>query len=115
MITVYGIKNCDTIKKSLALLAEKDQPATLHDYRKEGLAPALVEEMLSHFSPEALVNRRGTTWRQLSDEDKEAALTVSGFKAIAPQQPALIKRPLVRLSNDKWVLGFAELSNLESY
>lgn len=115
MITVYGIKNCDTIKKSLRLLAEKQQPATLHDYRKDGLTPALIDEMLSHFTAEELVNRRGTTWRQLSDADKTAALTASGFKTISAQHPALIKRPLVRLSNDKWVLGFAELSHLESY
>ena len=115
MITVYGIKNCDTIKKSLRWLEGQQQSAELHDYRKDGIPPSLIEDMLTHFSPDELVNRRGTTWRQLSDQEKETALTVDGFSQIATQRPALIKRPLVRLNSGRWVLGYAELSSLESF
>ena len=58
---MYGIKNCDTIKKSLRWLDEQQLPARLHDYRKDGIPPSLIDDMLAHFSPEQLVNRRGTT------------------------------------------------------
>lgn len=115
MITVYGIKNCDTIKKTLRWLEEQQQPATLHDYRKDGISVTLIDEMLSHFSPEELVNRRGTTWRQLSDQEKASALTGEGFRTIAVNYPALIKRPLVRLNNDHWRLGYAQLTSQASF
>ena len=115
MIIVYGIKNCDTIKKTLRWLDEQQQPATLHDYRKDGISTDLLNDMLTHFSPEELINRRGTTWRQLSDQEKATALTSDGFKTIAAEHPALIKRPLVRLNNDQWLLGYADLTSQASF
>lgn len=93
MIIVFGIKNCDTIKKSLKWLVEKDIEHTFHDYRKEGLERAQLESWMEELGREKLLNQRGTTWRKLPDAVK-ADLTDATAIDLMLEHPAMIKRPL---------------------
>lgn len=104
MTVVYGIKNCDTIKKTLKWLTDNAIEFNFHDYRKDGLTPELLETIETALGWEVLVNKRGTTYRQLSDEaktnlDKESALH------FMLENPALIKRPVIN-HNGNWLIGF---------
>ena len=104
MTIMYGISNCDTIKKAKKYLTDNNQEFTFHDYRKDGISAELVNEFAAHSDWQDLVNKRGTTYRQLSDEqkqnlDKESAL------ALLVEQPAMIKRPVL-VHNGQYYLGF---------
>ena len=67
-VIVYGIRNCDTLKKSLQWLDAHGVSHTFHDYRKQGLSGELLDEMIAALGWDALVNRRGTTWRGLDEQ-----------------------------------------------
>ena len=71
MITLYGISNCDTIKKAKKYLTDNNIEFTFHDYRKEGVNEQMVAEFADKLDWEQLVNKRGTTYRALSDEQKK--------------------------------------------
>ena len=90
----YGIPNCDTVKKARAWLDERGIGYTFHDYKKEGADPARLAAWSDAVGWEALLNRRGTTFRALSDADKA---DIDRAKAIRlmEAQPSLIKRPVV--------------------
>lgn len=97
-------ENCDTIKKMKRWLDAENQAYTFHDYRVNGLDQAMLEKFESELGWEAMVNKRGTTFRQLTDEqkanlDKETAMT------LMLEYPAMIKRPLL-VHNDSYYLGF---------
>ena len=103
MITVFGISNCDTIKKTLNWLKENQLEYEFHDYRKQGISLTLVNEFLDQFEIDSLINRRGTTWRKLPDSSKEnlnRELAIS----LMSTQPAIIKRPII-CNNGKWLIG----------
>lgn len=104
MITVYGIANCDTVKRARAWLGERGIAHKFHDYRKDGLDRALLEGWVAELGHETLVNRRGTTWRGLPEADK-ADLDASRAVALMLAHPALIKRPLFDLGESRLV-GF---------
>ncbi|WP_278369612.1 ArsC family reductase [Pseudoalteromonas lipolytica] len=104
MTIMYGISNCDTIKKAKKYLSDKNYDFTFHDYRKDGISIDLITEFAQHIDWQELVNKRGTTYRQLTDEqkqnlDKESAL------ALLIAQPAMIKRPVL-IHNGQYHLGF---------
>lgn len=94
MTTLYGIPNCDTVKKARAWLAERGQDAAFHDYKKQGIARETLERWVSAVGWEALLNRGGTTFRKLAEADKAG---IDRDKAIALMlaHPSLIKRPVV--------------------
>ena len=94
MITVYGIKNCDTCRKALKWLAAEGIEHRFHDVRKDGLTEEMVERWIAAVDLEQLVNRRGTTWRGLSDEDRQAAESGKAAIPLCAANPALIKRPV---------------------
>ncbi|QCF26446.1 ArsC family reductase [Hydrocarboniclastica marina] len=94
MITVFGIKNCDTIKKTKAWLEANEVPYQFHDYRKDGIDQALLERLESRLGWEALLNRRGTTWRKLPETVRDNIDRQSALAAML-EQPAMIKRPIV--------------------
>ncbi|MEJ2764212.1 ArsC family reductase [Photobacterium sp. MCCC 1A19761] len=100
----YGIKNCDTIKKMKKWLDAENIPYNFHDYRVDGLDAALLETFEAQLGWEAMVNKRGTTYRQLSDEQK-AGLNRETALALLLEYPAMIKRPLL-VHNDSYHLGF---------
>ena len=94
MTTIYGIKNCDTMKKALAWLDQHKVAYAFHDYRKAGVSADLLESWARIAGWETLLNTRGTTWRKLSDADRG---NMSAHKALKlmQQQPSLIKRPVL--------------------
>lgn len=93
-IAFYGIPSCDTVKKARAWLEAESIEYAFHDYKKEGADPARLAEWSDAVGWEALLNRRGTTFRALSDADKA---DINRAKAIRLMQagPSLIKRPVV--------------------
>ncbi|PHM50094.1 ArsC family reductase [Xenorhabdus miraniensis] len=93
--TLYGIKNCDTIKKARRWLEDQEIPYQFHDYRVDGLSPELLQAFIEQVGWEPLLNTRGTTWRKLSDEQKAAINNTEAAQALMLEQPAIIKRPLL--------------------
>lgn len=100
----YGIKNCDTIKKMKKWLDEQGIEYRFHDYRTDGLDRSLLEAFEAELGWEALLNKRGTTFRQLSDEQKNT-LNRDSALTLMLEQPAMIKRPLLA-HNQSYHLGF---------
>lgn len=94
MFTLYGIKNCDTVKKARKWLDNHQIAYQFHDFRVDGLEPALVTSWLTTLGWETLINKRSTTWKQLSDQQR-SALNDSNAAAIILLHPTLIKRPLL--------------------
>lgn len=107
MITVYGISNCDTVRKARKWLQAQQVEFQFHDFRKDGLNAEQLKSWAEALGWEALLNKRGTTWRKLPDESKA---DVDQDKAIALmlEQPAMIKRPLVAIAEGDYLLGFSE-------
>jgi arsenate reductase len=103
-ITIYGIKNCDTMKKARAWLDSHGVAYSFHDYKTEGIERARLLRWAREVGWETLLNRAGTTFRKLDDTDKEA---LSEAKAIALMlaQPSMIKRPVLDLGG-KLLVGF---------
>lgn len=93
MTTLYGISNCDTVKRARRTLDDHGIAYRFHDFRKDGLDAERVAAWLVQIGPDTLINRRGTTWRALPEADK--ALTApDALVGLLCAQPALIKRPL---------------------
>jgi arsenate reductase len=103
---VYGIKNCDTVKKARRWLEANDVAFTFHDFRADGLDTTTIESWLENVSWEVLLNKRGTTWRKLEDPRKDA-LTQDIAVELMLANPTLIKRPVVSVNND-CLVGFKE-------
>lgn len=102
--TIYGIKNCDTMKKARTWLDEHGVAYAFHDYKAEGIDKASLERWSKEVGWEVLLNRAGTTFRALPDKDKEG---LNEKKAIALMiaQPSMIKRPVLDVGG-KLLLGF---------
>ena len=103
---LYGIKNCDTVKKARRWLEANDVAFTFHDVRADGLDKATVEAWLQKVSWEILLNKRGTTWRKLEDPRKDNINEANTMKLML-ENPTLIKRPVVTV-NDDCMVGFKE-------
>ena len=112
MIKLYGISNCDTVRKAGKWLDARGMQWTPHDYRKHGIDAALATRILGVFGPERVINRRGTTWRQLDDKDQAKATDPVTAAELIQAHPALIKRPIVVTSAQHWLLGYDELMTL---
>lgn len=106
MIVLYGIKNCDTVKKARQWLDRHHIEYHFHDFRADGLATAQVEAWLRELGADTLVNKRGTTWKQL-DETARAQLDTGKAAQLIAEHPALIKRPLLDLGHQRSV-GFSD-------
>jgi arsenate reductase len=104
-ITIYGIKNCDTMKKARAFLDTQGVSYAFHDYKTSGIDRNKLEAWAKKAGWETLLNRAGTTFRKLSDKEKEG---VNEKKAIALMlaQPSMIKRPVLELPGGKILVGF---------
>jgi Spx/MgsR family transcriptional regulator len=113
-LTLYGIPNCDTVKKARRWLDEHGVAHRFHDYRKDGLDAAQLQGWIDTLGWEKLLNRSGTTFRKLPDAEKEG-LDAAKAKALMLEQPAMIRRPLVDadgalnvgFSADDWQQRFA--------
>ena len=94
MICLYGIKNCDTIKKARSWLESSGIDYRFHDYRVDGLGRAQLESWAQELGWEALLNKRGTTWRTQPDSVKNSIDEASAISLML-EHPAMIKRPLL--------------------
>jgi Spx/MgsR family transcriptional regulator len=95
MIAIYGIPNCDTVKKARVWLDKQGIAATFHDYKKEGADPERLAAWIAAAGLDTVVNRKGTTFRALSDADKALAADSHTAVALLVQHPSIIKRPIV--------------------
>ena len=104
-ITIYGIKNCDTMKKARAWLDQRGVAYAFHDYKTVGIERGKLESWAKKVGWESLLNKAGTTFRKLPDRDKES---LSEKKAIALMlaQPSLIRRPVLEMGGGKLLVGF---------
>jgi arsenate reductase len=94
MITLHGLKNCDTCRKALKALEASGEPHRFLDLRADGLDPVELDRWIDSVGGEALLNRRSTTWRGLPDSEK-AAIDATKARALMVSHPTLIKRPVV--------------------
>lgn len=102
---VYGIKNCNTVKKALTWLEENNIPYTFHDFKKEGISLDKLNGWEQQIGWEPLVNKRGTTWRQLSPEVQRAVVDATSANALMQEKTSVIKRPVIE-SPAGVILGF---------
>ena len=103
-VTIYGIKNCDTMKKARAWLDSHGVTYGFHDYKSEGIAKDKLRHWCDELGWETLLNRAGTTFRKLSDDDKQD-LNERNALALMLAQPSMIKRPVLDLGG-KLLVGF---------
>lgn len=109
MFTVYGIPNCNTVKKARTWLDEKGIPYTFHDYKKKGITAEKIADWCNYYPWEKLVNKAGTTWKQLSDEEKAAVMDAKTASDLMIAKNSVIKRPLIEDESGRAVaLGFSE-------
>lgn len=102
---IYGIKNCNTVKKALTWLNDNNIPYTFHDFKKEGVSLGKLQAWEQQIGWEPLVNKRGTTWRQLSAEAQSAVVDAASANALMQEKTSVIKRPVIE-SPAGVILGF---------
>jgi len=108
LYTLYGIKNCDTIKKARNYLSTSGIDFHFHDYRADGLDAALLQSFIDQLGYDVLLNTRGTTWRQLPEAERDAIRDAASAKALMLAHPALIKRPVLAAPDGTLLVGFKE-------
>jgi arsenate reductase len=104
-ITIYGIKNCDTMKKARAWLDQHSVAYAFHDYKTEGIERVRLERWVKKLGWEIVLNRASTTFRELPDDRKEA-LDAAKAIALMLEQPSMIKRPVLDIGAGRLLVGF---------
>ena len=94
-LTVYGIPNCDSVKKARVWLSEHGIDYTFHDFKKQGVPAEAVDQWLSQVSWDVLVNRKGTTWRKLDPTLQASVTDAASARALMLEHASVIKRPVV--------------------
>lgn len=107
---LYGIANCDSIKKARRWLEAHQYGYRFHDYRTDGVDAATLRQAIRQLGWQPLLNTRSTTWRQLSDAQRATVREAEGALALMLAHPTVIKRPLLQ-QHDRWLVGF----NAEQY
>ena len=113
MTVMYGISNCDTIRKAKKWLSANDIEFQFHDFRKDGIDESWLSDATNALTWEALLNKRGTTFRQL-DESQKTDLDSEKAKALMLEHPAMIKRPVLE-HGGHFYCGFNEKSYSEIF
>ena len=104
--TLYGIPNCDTVKRARAFLAGHGAAVQFHDFKKAGVPPDRLTDWLASVGWEPLLNRQGSTWRKLDDATKAAVVDAASAKALMLAQASVIKRPVVEWPDGSITVGF---------
>lgn len=107
MLQVYGIKNCNTVKKALTWLDDQQIAYTFHDYKKEPATLAQLTAWEKQIPWESLVNKKGTTWRKLPAEEQASVVNADAANQVLLANNSMIKRPLIESANGI-ILGFDE-------
>lgn len=105
--TLYGIPNCDQVKKARTWLDAHAVAYVFHDFKKSGINQNLINAWLKNVAWDVLVNRKGTTWRALPEERKAAIIDAKSAAALMLESPSIIKRPVLCMVNSTQV-GFSE-------
>lgn len=113
-ITLYGIPNCDTVKKARTWMAAQGHSFEFHDFKKHGLERATATAWLEQLDWEVLVNRKGTTWRNLPDQRRAAIGDKAGALELVLETPSVIKRPVLD-RDGKFSVGFSESQYAEYF
>jgi arsenate reductase (glutaredoxin) len=103
---LYGIANCDTVKRARAWLVQQGAQAAFHDFKKAGVPQAELALWLQTVGWERLLNRQGSTWRKLSDAQRDAVVDLGSAAALMLAQPSVIKRPVVVWGDGAVTVGF---------
>lgn len=104
-VTIYGIKNCDTMKKARAWLDAHDVAFSFHDYKTQGIEKSMLEKWVGKVGWEILLNRSGMTFRKLPEADK-TGLDEAKAVALMLAQPSMIKRPVLDVGGGTLIVGF---------
>ncbi len=104
--TLHGIPNCDTVKRARAWLAEHGVACTFHDFAKAGVPAERLLAWVDTCGWEALLNRKGTTWRKLDDATRAAVVDAASALAVMRAHPSCIKRPVVDWADGRTSVGF---------
>ncbi|GHN00525.1 arsenate reductase [Cytophagales bacterium WSM2-2] len=107
-MTIYGIKNCNTVKSAIEWLNKNKIEFKFHDYKKEGITTVKLSEWCKQVGWESLVNKRGTTWRQLEEADQNKIVNEKSAIALMIEKTSVIKRPLIEENGKVLLLGFDE-------
>ena len=94
-LIVYGIPNCDSVKRARAWLAEHRIESDFHDFKKRGVPPERLDAWIAAVGWERLVNRKGTTWRQVDDATRAAVRDAASARALMLSHPGVIRRPVI--------------------
>lgn len=105
-MTLYGIAHCDTVRRARAWLAGRGVEVAFHDFRKAGVPAARLDAWLDALGWEALLNRRGTTWRALDATTRAGVVDRPSAVAVMLDSPSVIKRPVVEWPNGAITVGF---------
>ncbi len=105
-ITLYGIPNCDTVKKARAWLAEQQVEVQFHDFKKLGVPEARLDHWLATVGWDKLLNRQGMTWRKLEPATQAAVTDARSARALLLTQASVIKRPVVEWNASDVTVGF---------
>jgi arsenate reductase len=105
-LQVYGIPNCDTVKKARNWLTEQGASYEFHDYKKQGVPAARLDAWIKAVGWEVLVNRQGTTWRKFDDATKAGVVDAASAKALMIANASVIKRPVIEKDGLVLAVGF---------
>jgi Spx/MgsR family transcriptional regulator len=108
LLKLYGIPNCNTVKKARTWLEDHATPYVFHDFRKDGVDAALLQGWLQQVAWEKLVNRAGMTWRALPEESKAGVTDNASAITLMLDKPSVIKRPVLVQDGSIVHLGFSE-------
>ncbi|MCC9598871.1 MULTISPECIES: ArsC family reductase [unclassified Rubrivivax] len=103
---VYGIPNCDTVKRARAWLAEQGHDYRFHDFKKAGVPEVRLDAWIAALGWEPLVNRQGTTWRKLDETVRAGVVDAASARALMLAQASVIKRPVVEWDDGRITVGF---------
>jgi Spx/MgsR family transcriptional regulator len=110
MITVYGIPNCDTIKKTLDWLKANNIDFEFHDYKKSGISKSQLQQWSKQVDWELLLNKKSTTWKACTNEEQMAATKKAGAIALLAERTSLIKRPVIEKDGVVLAVGFDKVT-----
>jgi len=110
-LTLYGIPNCDQVKKARSWIGGCGLEFEFHDFRKAGVSPELIQSWLKYVDSAVLINRKGTTWRKLSAQEQSKVIDDQSAIACMVENPSVIKRPVLVIQtgqNAEIIVGFSE-------